>query len=47
MISWLRYVRHSDIPAYKAKGWVLVADLGLPHAHYAVLMKWTGEGEPT
>lgn len=34
-----RYVRHADIPAYEADGWVVVDDLSdTHHGHYAVLM---------
>lgn len=33
------YVRHDDIAAYEADGWVVVDDLaGTHHGHYAVLM---------
>jgi hypothetical protein len=46
-MSWFRYVRHADIPALEARGWVVIRDLGLPHAAYAVLMQFTGDGEPT
>jgi hypothetical protein len=46
MISFFRYVRHEDIPAMQAKGWVVVADLGMPHACFSVLCEWQGEGEP-
>lgn len=45
-ILWLRYVRHSDVADYEARGWVFSADLGLPHGAYSVLMEWAGEGEP-
>lgn len=47
MITWFRYARYADVPHYQADGWVVVRDLGLPHAAYAVLMQWMGEGEPT
>lgn len=34
-----RYVRHHDIKAYEADGWVVVDDLAdTHHGHYAVLM---------
>lgn len=46
MIEWLRYVRHSDRPAYEAQGWVFAADLGPSHGFYSVLMRWPFEGEP-
>lgn len=33
------YVRHADIPAYEADGWVVVDDLSdTHHGHYVVLM---------
>lgn len=46
MIEWLRYVRHSDRPAYEAQGWVFAADLGPTHGQWSVLMRWPFEGEP-
>lgn len=46
-IQFFRYVRHEDVAAYERTGWAFAADLGLPHALYSVLMRWTGEGEPT
>lgn len=46
MISYFRYARYADVPFFQADGWVVCADLGLPHNEYAVLMKWTGEGDP-
>jgi hypothetical protein len=47
VITWLRYVTHEDRAAYEARGWVFAADLGFPHARHALLMQWTGKGEPT
>lgn len=47
MISWLRYVRHADRPAYEARGWVLASDLGPTHGLWSVLMLWAGEGDPS
>jgi hypothetical protein len=47
MISWFRYVLHSDRAAYEAKGWEVAADLGPTHGQWSVLMRWTGEGEPS
>ena len=46
MISWLRYARHTDVPALTTAGWTVCADLGPTHGFYAVLMRWCGEGEP-
>lgn len=45
-MSFYHYVRHSDIPAFEARGWVVCADLGPTHGSYAVLMRYAGEGEP-
>lgn len=33
-----RYVRHQDVEAFHASGWMVVSDLGTPHSHYSVLM---------
>lgn len=46
-MTWFRYARHSDVPAWEAKGWKVVGDLGLPHSTYSCLMQWVGEGEPS
>lgn len=47
MISWLRYVPHGEVLVHLARGWTLADDLvGTNHGHFAVLMRWTGEGEP-
>lgn len=46
MISWLRYARHSDVPALEGIGWRICADLGPVHGFYAVLMQWSGPDEP-
>lgn len=46
MISWHRYARHADVAALEAAGWAVSADLGPTHGFYAVLMTWTGAGEP-
>jgi hypothetical protein len=46
MVTWLRYVLHSDIAAYEARGWVYAADLGPTHGRWSVLMRWAGEGDP-
>jgi hypothetical protein len=47
MITWFKYVRHEDRPAYEAAGWVYDGDLGPTHGQWSVLMKWAGEGEPS
>jgi hypothetical protein len=36
--GWFRYVTYSQIDAYHKAGWMIVADLGLPHSNYALLM---------
>ena len=46
MISWFRFVRACRGGAYERQGWIVVAHLGPVHGAYAVLMRWTGEGEP-
>ena len=46
MISWFRYVRHAEVPAYERQGWMAVADLGPVHGAWSVLMRWTDESEP-
>jgi len=49
MISWLRFVRHGDVPKFQAAGWVVVGGpdrLGPTHGLWSVLMLWTGEGSP-
>ena len=45
---WLRYVSHSQILLYLAKGWSISDELhGTNHGNYSVLMQYDGEGEPT
>ncbi len=47
--SWkyVRYVRHHEVEAFKAKGWVVSDDLGRTHhGAHAALMSWPHEGEP-
>jgi hypothetical protein len=47
MITWFRYVRFADIPAYLALGWKWNGrPLHAPHGCYAALMEWMGDGEP-
>jgi hypothetical protein len=40
------YVPHSHQKQFEAIGWEYECDLGYPHACYASLYKWVGEGEP-
>ena len=46
-ITFHRYVRHADIPAFEAKGWRVECDLGPVHGVYSVMMVFTGEGDPS
>ena len=47
MISFLKYVPHSELVAHLALGWSISDDLmECPHGNYAVLCVWEGEGEP-
>jgi hypothetical protein len=47
VISWFRYVKHRDVPAYLAQGWVVENNMAdTHHGRHAVLMRWAGEGEP-
>lgn len=44
---WLRYVPHSQILLYLAKGWSISDDLaGTNHGFYSVLMVIESESEP-
>jgi hypothetical protein len=45
-VIWLRYVRHSDVADYEARGWAFWADLGRHHGVYSIMMEWAGEGPP-
>ena len=46
-MSWFKYVRHSEILVYLARGWSISDELhGTSHGNWSVLMKWDGEGEP-
>jgi hypothetical protein len=40
------YVPHHRQKVFEDKGWVYEADLGYPHAAYASLYRWDGEGLP-
>ena len=47
MTTFFRYVPHSKVADMEAKGWTLAHDMAdNRHGHYAVLMKWGGDGEP-
>lgn len=46
MVTWFRYVAHARISSFTAAGWIVCADLGPTHGAYAVLMQFTGTGEP-
>jgi len=37
-LGWFKYVKYSDIEIFHRVGWMVVADLGLPHSEYSVLM---------
>jgi hypothetical protein len=41
-----KYVPHHRQRAYEDLGWVFASYLGYPHAAYASLYKWEGEGYP-
>jgi hypothetical protein len=42
-----QYVRHPDVPAYEAVGWIRRPGLdGTHHGRYSALCEWGGEGEP-
>lgn len=48
MTVWLRYVPHMHVGEWLAKGWTISDDLtGTTHGAWSVLMKWTGEGDPS
>jgi hypothetical protein len=45
--KWLQYVRHVDVAAYIAAGWVVANDLDdTHHGYYSQLLVWEGEGDP-
>lgn len=45
---WFKFVKHSEILLYLAKGWSISDDLvGTSHGHWSILMQYDGEGEPT
>ena len=47
MISWLKYVPHSELVSHLAIGWQLSDELHFTnHGEYSVLMVWGGAGEP-
>lgn len=40
MLGMFRYVRLDDVADRMNDGWRYVADLGMPHGQYSVLMWW-------
>jgi hypothetical protein len=46
MSRWFRYVPYDALLCAMCSGWQPVADLGEHHGQYAVLCRWTREGEP-
>lgn len=46
VITFWKFVRHRDVAAHEAQGWVVAFDLGPTHGLWSVGMQWTGEGEP-
>lgn len=46
-MSWFRFVPHSQIVIYLARGWTIDDEMhGTNHGNYSVLMRYEGEGEP-
>jgi hypothetical protein len=45
-ITYYKFVRHSEWPAWTRLGWCFDCDLGLPHGLYSALFVWRGVGEP-
>lgn len=44
---WIAWVRHHDVAAYEALGWVILDPrLICHHDVYACEMEWRGQGEP-
>jgi hypothetical protein len=45
--KYIKYVRHHEVEAYLARGWVVSDDLsGTHHGHYSQILAWPHEGEP-
>lgn len=45
--KYIKYVRHHEVEAYLARGWVVSNDLsGTHHGAYSVIMTWPHAGEP-
>ncbi len=41
--TFLKYVKHSDIVAHEARGWIVVSNFAdFHHGRHAVLMEWRG-----
>lgn len=48
MISYFKFVPLTDVGSYLAKGWTIVDDMAnTHHGAHALIMRWTGEGEPS
>ena len=46
-ISWHKFVRHDQIPAWEAVGWVVTQpDLGPVHGYWSTIMTWPNETDP-
>lgn len=46
-ISWHRFVRHQQVPAYERQGWIVSDALrGTHHGDWSTLMHWTKSGKP-
>lgn len=45
-MTYLRYVPYDDIEAWQAKGWRVLGGMYGHHAAFAVLMVFSGDGEP-
>lgn len=46
-MTWLRYVPHSQMLQFLARGWTISNELhGTSHGAYSVLMQWSGDHEP-
>ena len=45
-MTWFLMCPHGLMLRRLAEGWQYAADLGHTHGQWAVLLKWTGEGDP-
>jgi hypothetical protein len=47
-MTYFRYVRHADVERYLKRGWVEANTLlHTHHGRHAILMRWTGQGDPS